>query len=269
MLWRECPTLDLDLGVKLGARYESADQKLVAAAMELLRAIMAQIPPSLRPLAEAADARTGGRFSAEANALAFRHNADWREVMLANISYDLLVATTSCSTIALPSRNGPVVARNMDWFPERLLAQASCLLRCCDHGDLKYTHAGWAASIGVVTGLSARGFGLALNAVSSSEGGDLAGYPVLLFLRTVLEDATDFDHALKAITSQRLACSGLITLVGEENEQRVVVERNQLGDRRPLGTQLRPQLLKLRRLGTRRGRLSLRRFSRVARDLGA
>ena len=98
MVWRECPTLDLDLGAKPGARYGSVDQKLVAAAMELLRAIMAQIPPSLRPLANATDARTEGHFSAEANALASRHNADWREVMLANISYDLLVATAGCST---------------------------------------------------------------------------------------------------------------------------------------------------------------------------
>ena len=60
---------------------------------------------------------------------------------------------------------------------------------------------------------------------ASPEGHNLSGYPVLLHLRRVIEDAVDFDGALKQLTSTTLATSGLITLVGERNDQRVVIER--------------------------------------------
>jgi hypothetical protein len=48
---------------------------------------------------------------------------------------------------------------------------------------------------------------------------------VLLHLRRVLQDAADFDEALTMLSEQRLAVPALITLVGRENHQRVVIER--------------------------------------------
>ncbi|MCK6470396.1 MAG: carcinine hydrolase/isopenicillin-N N-acyltransferase family protein [Planctomycetes bacterium] len=53
----------------------------------------------------------------------------------------------------------------------------------------------------------------------------MTGWPVLLFLRRVVEEAQDFDEALAWLTRQRLAVGALITLAGRENAQRVVVER--------------------------------------------
>src|SRR5205814_1740897 len=41
-----------------------------------------------------------------------------------------------------------------------------------------------------------------------------------------VEDARDFDHALTLLTNTRLATSALFTLVGTDNDQRVVVERS-------------------------------------------
>jgi hypothetical protein len=113
----------------------------------------------------------------------------------------------------------------MDWWPENLLAQATWLLRYQREGRFAFASAGWPGAVGVVTGLSARGFALALNAVTSPEGMAKTGYPVLLFLRTLLEDARDFDHAVALCAEQRLFAPGLITLVGTENHQRVIVER--------------------------------------------
>src|SRR5262249_37922713 len=144
-----------------------------------------------------------------------------RDVVLANISYDLVLSAFGCSTVALPTPSGPVVARNMDWWPEDLLAQASYLVRYHRNGVLQYANAGWPGAIGVGTGLSGRGFALVLNAVSGTEGVRKTGYPVLLHLRRVLEDARDFDEALRLLTEQRLAAPALLTLVGRENEQRV------------------------------------------------
>jgi hypothetical protein len=127
--------------------------------------------------------------------------------------------------VALPTPSGPVVARNMDWWPEDILAQASYLIRCSQYGALQYANAGWPGAIGVVTGLSARGFAIVLNAVTSPEGIRKTGYPVLLHLRRVLEDARDFDDALAMLSEQTLTASALVTLVGARNEQRVVIER--------------------------------------------
>jgi hypothetical protein len=137
-----------------------------------------------------------------------------------------LLAALGCSTIALPTADGPVLARNMDWFPEDLLAQASYLVRISRHGEFRYASAGWPGGIGVVTGLSARGFAVALNAVLCPEPICKTGYPVLLHLRCVVEDARDFDHALAMLRDQRLTAPGLFTLVGSKNEERVVIERS-------------------------------------------
>jgi hypothetical protein len=169
--------------------------------------------------------RTWNRFQREAVGLARVGGHNWREIVLANISYDLILARFGCSTVALPTPSGPVVARNMDFWPEDMLARASYLIRLVRHGQFAFANAGWPGAIGVVTGLSARGFAVVLNAVTGPERFRSTGYPVLLHLRRVLEDARDFSHALERLSRQTLAASALITLVGTRNDERVVIER--------------------------------------------
>ena len=145
---------------------------------------------------------------------------------MANVSYDLTMMKFGCSTIALAGPDGPVVARNMDWWPEEVLAASSCLLRYENKEGLHLANAGWPGSLGAVTGLSGRGFAVVLNAVSTSETrGKELGYPVMLFLRRVLDTARDFDQAVAMLQRQRLAAPALITVVGSSNDQRVVIER--------------------------------------------
>jgi len=139
-------------------------------------------------------------------------------LMLAQVSYELATGF-GCSTLALATPNGPMIARNMDWYPEDAIAQASCII-ATTHGQ----QAGFVGNIGVVTGLSQRGFALALNAVGTADP-KLTGYPMLLFLRRILDEATDFDHALEWLQREPLAAGGMITLVGMTNDQRAVVER--------------------------------------------
>jgi hypothetical protein len=114
----------------------------------------------------------------------------------------------------------------MDWWPEALLARGSWLIRFERCGVACFANAGWPAAIGMVTGLSAKGFAVVLNAVSGSEGTDFAGYPVLLFVRRVVEDAGGFGEALEMLTKARLAAPALLTLAGTDNDQRVVIERS-------------------------------------------
>lgn len=225
MLWRERPTLDVELDLPADQRYLQLTNEAILHCNQLLDAVMAQIPSSAAPLADAVRVRTANRFHASAVALAEIHQRSWRDVVLANVSYDLFLASLGCSTVALPTPSGPVVARNMDWAPEALLARASYLVRYHRGGKLAFAHAAWPASLGTVTGMSARGFAVIVNAVCSPEGAKLTGYPVLLFLRKVLEEAENFRAALELLRTQALAMSALITLVGTENDERVVIER--------------------------------------------
>lgn len=224
--WAETPTLELDLDRPVATRYADVPEWAVQNGLALLDEVMKVIPPAARFLADAVNLRTHGRFREEATAIARRVGADWRSVVLANVSYDLALATFGCSTAALPTADGPVIARNMDWWPEAVLARTSVLIRAARGGRLQFAIAGWPGSIGLVTGLSGRGFALVLNAVLSPEGTRRTGYPVLLFLRRVLEDAVDFDAAVHMLTRQKLASPGLITVAGTENHQRVVIERS-------------------------------------------
>ena len=218
--WKSCPTYTIDLDLPLARRFETVDHDIIAKAVALLEDIRSQMPPAAAKLARLLNLRTWWRFSPEAKAIARYAGLDWRWLMVANVSYDLAVAYLGCSTAALPGADGPVVARNMDWWPEAKLAAASCLLRCVREGRLQYAIAGWPGSIGVVTGLSGRGFGLVLNAVTSGEPAAKTGYPVLLFLRKVLQDAGDFGQAVRMLTRQRLCVGALITVVGTANPQR-------------------------------------------------
>jgi hypothetical protein len=223
--WQKRPTIDVDLSEPLARRYEHAPAEALQEARQLLDAVLREVPSVGRLLADWGRLRTANRFQSEAVALARQVGVSWRDVMLANLSYDLVLAHLGCSTVALPTPQGPVVARNMDWWPENLLARASYLIRYHERGQIRFANAGWPGAIGVVTGLSARGFAVVLNAVTSPEGVRKTGYPVLLHLRRVLEDAANFEEALRMLTSQTLASPALITLAGSRNDQRVVVER--------------------------------------------
>lgn len=142
------------------------------------------------------------------------------DLLTATLCYDLLLGFSGmgCSTLAVSSPAGPLLARNMDWVPAVKVARASCLV-----DDTFGVNAGFLGMIGVVTGLSKNGFAVALNATFG--GADPGGFPMLLFLRHVCDTATDYRHALEMVKTERLMSGGVITLVGITNDERAVVER--------------------------------------------
>jgi hypothetical protein len=223
--WVERPTITIDLAEVRRGRMPELRADAVASAQALFAEVMATVPKKARLLAYWVALRTGNRFGREFKAAARVIGANPRDVAVANLSYDLVVGALGCSTVVLPTPDGPVVARNMDWWPEEPLARASYLIRCCEGSDWRFSSAGFLGAVGVVTGLSSRGFAVILNAVTSPDPVCKTGYPVLLFLRRVLEDAAGFEEALGMLSKQRLTTSALFTLVGSKAEQRVVIER--------------------------------------------
>src|SRR5262245_623759 len=114
--WVERPVIEIDLGLPLARRFDAVPAEANACGRRLLDAVMANVPPAARVLADWVRLRTFNRFHREAVTLARKIGASWRAVVLANVSYDLMMATFGCSTVALPTPRGPVIARNMDWW---------------------------------------------------------------------------------------------------------------------------------------------------------
>lgn len=224
--YRPCPVVTRDLSLPVAAQLSDLPAEVVAGGARLMQSMVGDWDATLaKQIVPAIDERTEGRFRAEAEAFGRQIGAPWENVLLANVSYDLIMASFACSSLALATDDGPVLARNMDWWPERPLAQTSLLWRFAEGGRPAMWIGGWPGSIGVVTGMSSRGFALALNSVPNPDRPNLDGYPALLHLRRVLEDAADFDEAVDAIDREPLAASALVMVVGLTNEQRVVVER--------------------------------------------
>jgi hypothetical protein len=223
--WVERPTVTIDLNRVRRGEPPDLPPEAIAASRALLGEVMATVPKKARLLAYLLAIRTRNRFGREFKAAARLIDGDPRDIAIANLSYDLVVGALGCSTVVLPTPDGPVIARNMDWWPEGPLARASYVLRCVEGSEWKFSSAGFPGGVGIASGLSARGFAVILNAVISPDPVCKTGYPVLLHLRRVVEDAADFNDALAMLSKQRIMTSALFTLAGTKNEQRVVVER--------------------------------------------
>jgi hypothetical protein len=219
-MYVECPLVQ----TPYPPEYVQRSRELLDAVVGPLRGMSA-----LRPMVRDATVRFPG-YAAEIDHLGGLFGVDPIDLWLANLSYDMAIGLFGCSTMALATPDGPVLARNMDWVYEGRIARASCILPL--PGGLS---AAFVGAVGVVSGLSRRGFAVVLNAVPG--GMDPRGFPVLLFLRHLLDEAGDFDDALARARTTPLASSALITLVGTRNDQRVCVERQPTAarERRPAG----------------------------------
>jgi hypothetical protein len=194
--------------------------ELVATSKDLLAATLELLTHA--PLAGLLARTVAAKFPVHAdraNHAAAVVGVDPMSLLTATLCYDLLLGFSGmgCSTMAVATPAGPVLARNMDWVPAGKVARASCLI-----DDTFGTNAGFLGMIGVVTGLSRHGFAVALNATFG--GGDPTGYPMLLFLRHVCDTATSYARAFEMVKAERLMSGGVITLVGMANDERAVVE---------------------------------------------
>ena len=95
--WVECPSLNLRLDVSPVDRIAMIPDAVVQRSRELLAAVQAEIPGGKQWLADVVHLRTRYRFLAETKANANRVGVNWRDLTLANLSYELVVGMFACS----------------------------------------------------------------------------------------------------------------------------------------------------------------------------
>jgi len=252
--------MTLDLSGPPGSGYAGQPEWARAHARDLVMTFTEHLPRAWHALADLVRVRTRGRFDAEVRAIAAWAGVPWRRAMLGNVAAELALGRLAarprpadgadpplaldrshtglpgCSTLALATPSGPVLARNLDFWPPEVLSRTSAVVRYRDAAGERFTVAAWPGSVAVATGLSHRGgFALATNAVPVGGRVNPLGWPVLLAMRGVLEDARSFEQALDMVVRARLAGPVAVILCGTRNEQRAVVERipGRAGVRRP------------------------------------
>lgn len=169
------------------------------------------------------------RWKRELEAIATLTGQSYRNLFLANLYYDAMKLISGpdvgCTAVALATPSGPVHARNLDWWTENgMLANYSMVVDFVGHPMGPYSIVAWPGYVGALSGCAPGRFAMTLNTVRSGEG-FVAGRPVALLLREILEECATFEEALLRVSEATLCCDCLVLLTGLTNHQMVVVER--------------------------------------------
>lgn len=156
-------------------------------------------------------------------------NIEPLKLVIVNLYYDVLkfnqLPAFGCSAFAIDTPNGPLHARNLDWWSEdNCLATSSFTFRFTKQGKELYSIVGWPGYLGGLSGQAANKFSITLNTVSSSESGQWAE-PVSVHIRKVLEEAHDYEEAVEMLSSVQLMNDCLFLVTGCNQGEYCVVER--------------------------------------------
>jgi predicted choloylglycine hydrolase len=163
------------------------------------------------------------------------------DLMLINLYYDLVMnhykfdkpdvknfkrflKIPGCSSFAFNTKEGPLHARNLDWWTDEdnSLATNSVLLRYILK-NTEYYLATWPGMTGAFSGMKPGCFSVSLNSVVSKDLG--IGKPAPMMLREVIEKAEDYNQALQMIKDANIMSDCLLMLVGVRENEFVVIEK--------------------------------------------
>lgn len=147
------------------------------------------------------------------------------QAAIGNLYYDALKVVLGCTAVSMDRSDGPVHARNLDWWSaEGALTQSTAVIDFVRSGELVFRSVGWPGFIGVMSGVAPGRFAITLNAVLSEEPTTLAT-PVVFLIRDVLETAPSFEDAVRRLCDTPILTDVLLLVTGAEAGQRVVIER--------------------------------------------
>ncbi len=158
--------------------------------------------------------------------IASRAKVSLDDVVCGNLYYDALKAVlVGCTAFAVDTPIGPLHARNLDWWSENdSLRRYTVSTRFTGALAGEFTTVGWPGFIGVFSGIAPGRFAVTLNAVISDEPLQAAS-PVVFLLRQVLEEAPDYQSALRTLSEVPLASDSLLLLTGIRTGEMAVIER--------------------------------------------
>lgn len=146
-------------------------------------------------------------------------------VLLCNAYDDLLKSRFGCTAFAVDTEQGPLHARNLDWWTEnRLLADNTMIARFVGAPAGEFVTVGWPGFVGAFSGMAPGRFAITLNAVFSGEPTQLAT-PVVFLIRSVLEEAASFAEAVERLSGAPIPSDCLLLVTGARTGEMVVIER--------------------------------------------
>ena len=141
----------------------------------------------------------------EIDAIARGAEVDPHELRAVNARTEILGGADECSVVA----GGSLLAQNWDWHPD---TSASTVIWIIEHQDRWFatlTEAGVLAKIG----LNSAGLGVCLNLLTSSEDtGEVAGTPIHVLLRRILEECEIIEEAIELLEQATVTASSAVTV---------------------------------------------------------
>jgi len=163
---------------------------------------------------------------AELAAIAKIVNRSIEEVALANFYYEALQQNIGCSAFACDTPDGPIHARNLDWWTDDdMLARLTCIVRADGGASVgPFQLVTWPGFIGAFSALAPGRFAITLNAVTSDEPAAYA-QPIVTLIRRALETCREFDEAVALLERTPIAADCLLLVSGIRQGEMVVIER--------------------------------------------
>jgi hypothetical protein len=237
------PCINVDLDGGPGWMRASAPDSYWASGRELVEGVN-QLGRDASPLwglvrkaASGLNGLLGGHFREEAVELAERIGCDVEDVLIANLSYDL--GHVGCSTFVVPSADGPLHARNLDWsFPGTLLRDHVAIERVRNAPSGDYLLVTWPGLFSALTGVARGRFSVTVNYVLHGDESGLTGlvgravqglWPSTWVVRTALNEKPNFAAAVRYLSEVPLLSPVLFTVAGVNDDERVVIERSCTG----------------------------------------
>jgi len=165
----------------------------------------------------------------EMESLARQLSVPVTDVAVGNFYYDALKVIfgsgPGCTAFAVDAPDGILHARNLDWWTRNsVLARYTAICHFVGGPAGNFTTIGWPGFIGAFSGIAPERFAVTLNAVLSLEQMQPAT-PVVLLLRTVLEEARSFEEARALLSESPIPCDCLLLLTGTLPGEFLVIER--------------------------------------------
>lgn len=164
-------------------------------------------------------------YMAEMKAISRVTDIPLNRIILCNSYYDLIKPLLGCTAFAFDGPDGPIHARNLDWWTQNnMLGECSELFHFTGAPAGDFYAVSWAGYIGVLSGMAPGRFAISLNAVISSDPFELET-PICLKLRKVFETCKTYDEAVTSLQNMVLPSDCLLLVSGPKVGEYCVIER--------------------------------------------